>query len=71
MENHYTGFDAKVIQHILSTDYETYTISAHPFMLSLDYKSESKASFINFVHQLTQSGQKIIFETPTEFIQKH
>ena len=71
LENHYTGFDEKVIRHILTTSYESYTISAHPFMLSLDNKSESKASFINFVHQLNRCGQKIIFETPTDFIHNH
>ncbi|MDD3003997.1 polysaccharide deacetylase family protein [Flavobacterium sp.] len=68
LENHYTGFDSSVINHILSTNHETYTISAHPFMLSLENKTESKKNFINFINRLIQSNQSILFVTPSECV---
>lgn len=68
LENHYTGFDNKVIDHILSTNHPTYTISAHPFMLSLENKIESKSNFINFIERLTNSGQPISFILPCELL---
>ncbi|MFY0483515.1 polysaccharide deacetylase family protein [Flavobacterium sp. PLA-1-15] len=66
LENHYTGFDEDVINHILTTNYETYTISAHPFMLSLENKKESKKNFLNFIERLTTSDQSISFVLPSE-----
>ncbi|CAM3987138.1 MULTISPECIES: polysaccharide deacetylase family protein [Flavobacterium] len=68
LENHYTGFDEKVISHILSTNHETYTVSAHPFMLSLENKNESKINFLNFIDQLTKSNQNISFVLPSELV---
>lgn len=67
-ENHYTGFDKKVIEHILNTNYETYTISAHPFMYSLLNKKESKKEFLNFLETLTNSKQNIEFVLPNSFV---
>lgn len=67
-ENHYTGFDNAVVQHILSTNYETYTISAHPFMLGLLNKNESRENFICFLSELTNSGQKIEFVLPSSLL---
>lgn len=68
LENHYTGFDESVISHILSTNYETYTVSAHPFMVSLENKKESKSNFLNFINQLTSSNQNISFVVPSELL---
>ncbi|MBD0823883.1 polysaccharide deacetylase family protein [Aestuariibaculum marinum] len=68
LENHYPGFDQKVIDHILSTNHETYTISAHPYMLSLKNKIESKDNFMNFMDVLGASGQLIEFVTPSDLI---
>lgn len=68
LENHYNGFDAKVIDHILSTSYDTYTVSAHPFMLSLAHKNESKSAFVHFIETLLQSGQPIEFVTPQDLL---
>ncbi|NHN26178.1 polysaccharide deacetylase family protein [Flavobacterium jejuense] len=68
LENHYTGFDESVISHILSTNYETYTVSAHPFMFSLENKKESKSNFLNFINQLTDSNQNISFVVPSELL---
>jgi peptidoglycan/xylan/chitin deacetylase (PgdA/CDA1 family) len=68
LENHYTGFDQKVIKHILATNHETYTISAHPFMFSLKDKEESKESFINFIDQLAQSSQSFSYVVPSEIL---
>ncbi|WP_291114658.1 polysaccharide deacetylase family protein [Flavobacterium sp. UBA6135] len=68
LENHYNGFDDQVIQHILTTNYETYTVSAHPFMLSLANKKESKETFLNFIAKLKHSGQSIEFISPSDYI---
>ena len=67
-ENHYTGFDAQVVEHILSTNYKTYTISAHPLMLSFQNKKESKENFINFVSSLVNSNQEIEFVVPSSLL---
>lgn len=67
-ENHYTGFDKKVISHILNTNYPTYTISAHPLMISLKNKSESKVEFENFIKTLKNCSQNISFATPNSFL---
>jgi len=64
-ENHYTGFDDMVINHILNTNFPTYTISAHPLMLSFKNKSESKENFENFLIKLMNSGQNIEFVLPS------
>lgn len=70
-ENHYTGFDTKVIQHILTTNYSTYTVSAHPFMLSLPNKAESKANFLLFLDALSQSNQEITFVLPSSLLHEN
>ncbi len=54
LENHYTGFDTKVIDYILNSKDETHTISAHPLMLSLKEKKESWSTFEYFIAQLIQ-----------------
>ncbi|MFM9987002.1 polysaccharide deacetylase family protein [Flavobacterium sp.] len=68
LENHYTGFDDKVINHILNTNFPTYTISAHPLMISFLNKTESKENFENFLKKLTQSDQEIQFVLPSSLI---
>ncbi|WP_339887766.1 polysaccharide deacetylase family protein [uncultured Flavobacterium sp.] len=68
LENHYTGFDEVVVNHILTTDYETYTISAHPYMFSLENKKESKKNFLYFIEQLMNSNQPISFVLPSELL---
>lgn len=65
LENHYTGFDDKIINHILNTNFPTYTISAHPLMISFLNKTESKENFENFLKKLTQSDQEIQFVLPS------
>jgi len=65
-ENHYTGFDEKVINHILTTNYETYTISAHPLMLSFKNKAESKENFRIILDTISKSTQNIGFVLPCE-----
>lgn len=66
LENHYTGFDEKVLNHILITDYDTYTVSAHPLMLSYENKVENKENFLNFLETLSKSNQNIEFVLPSE-----
>jgi len=68
LENHYTGFDEMVVKHILTTNYPTYTISAHPFMLSLPDKKESRKNFLNFLNEIEKTGQKIEFVLPSSFL---
>jgi len=67
-ENHYTGFDEVVVNHVLTTNYQTYTISAHPFMLGLPNKKESRENFINFLNKIAESGQKIEFVLPSSLL---
>ncbi len=68
LENHYTGFDEHVINHILNTNYPTYTISGHPLMISFLNKKESRENFENFLEKLTRSNQEIQFVLPSSFI---
>ncbi len=67
-ENHYNGFDEVVINHILSTNHSTYTISAHPLMISYLNKIESKQNFENFLNKMTNSNQNIEFVLPSELL---
>jgi peptidoglycan/xylan/chitin deacetylase (PgdA/CDA1 family) len=69
LENHYTGFDPFVVNHILNTNYSTYTISAHPLMLDFPNKKESMANFKQFLEQLTSSSQKIEFVRPMDLVE--
>ncbi len=68
LENHYTGFDEKVVDHILNTNFQTYTISAHPLMLSFENKKESKENFMNFLNKLKNSNQEIEFVIPSSLL---
>lgn len=68
LENHYTGFDKVVVNHILNTNFSTYTISAHPLMLSFKNKKESKEEFENFITVLTKRENNIEFVTPNELL---
>ncbi|MFD0933316.1 polysaccharide deacetylase family protein [Psychroflexus salinarum] len=68
LENHYTGFDPYIVDHILNTNHPTYTISAHPLMLDFPNKKESLANFKNFLEQLTASGQDIEFVSPIDLV---
>ena len=67
-ENHYTGFDEKVMSHILETNYPTYTVSAHPLMLSFTGKSESKENFEMFLSKLSHNKETIKFSLPSETV---
>ena len=66
LENHYTGFDEKVLNHILTSDFGTYTISAHPLMLTFKNKAESEENFINFLEKIKNSDQDIEFVLPSQ-----
>ena len=68
LENHYTGFDNKVIEHILNSNFETYTISAHPLMLSFQNKNESKENLLIFLNKLTNANQEIEFVIPSSLL---
>lgn len=66
LQNHYTGFDERVVNHIFETNYPTYTISAHPLMLSFPKKVESKENFERFLDHLMNAGKDIEFTLPGE-----
>lgn len=63
-ENHYAGFDERVISHILNTEHPTYTVSAHPLMLSLKDKIENKENFQRFLEAVAGKPDSIEFATP-------
>lgn len=67
-ENHYNGFDEKVIKHILKTNFDTYTVSAHPLMFSFENKKESRENFIQFLESLLFSNQNIEFVLPSNLL---
>jgi hypothetical protein len=68
LENHYTGFDTKVVQYILKTRNETYTISSHPLMLDFENKAENKKNFESFLNILTRAEQDIEFICPSDLL---
>lgn len=63
-ENHFTGFDEQVISHIRNTEFPTYTVSAHPLMLSLKDKTESKENFQRFLDAVAVQPNSVEFVTP-------
>lgn len=70
LENHHTGFGKAITEHILNTNYSTYTLSAHPLMFDFDHKNENKANFLYLLNTLKKSGQKIEFVRPIDLL-KH
>jgi|26BtaG_2_1085354.scaffolds.fasta_scaffold00369_10 peptidoglycan/xylan/chitin deacetylase (PgdA/CDA1 family) len=68
LENHYPGFDDVVINHILNTNYDTYTLSAHPLMFDFKDKKENKTSFLRFLDKLEASNQLIEYVRPMDLI---
>lgn len=68
LENHYAGFDERVVSHILQTEYSTYTISAHPLMLSFPNKKENMQNFEMFLQRLNEFKESIKFTTPKQIL---
>lgn len=68
LENHYTGFDNAVVDYILSTDFETYTLSAHPLMFHFKNKKENCENFLNLLNRIEASGQNIEFVRPIDLV---
>ncbi len=68
LENHYAGFDEEVITYICNSDSPTYTISAHPLMLSFPDKKENKQNFEIFLETLCRPEESIDFVTPMQLI---
>lgn len=69
LENHKASFDRDVIDHILKTNYDTYTLSAHPLMYHFKNKSENKSNFINLLNTLKDSTQNFDFIRPKDLIE--
>ena len=68
LENHYVGFDKRVIDYIMKTPSDTYTISAHPLMLSKTGKTESKENFEHFIEFFLSQPNTFEFVTPSQLI---
>lgn len=68
LENHRTGFDSVVVDHILNTTKKSYTVSAHPLMLDFENKAESKKNFGLFLERLTNTDQAIEFVRPCDLL---
>ena len=68
LENHYVGFDERVVSHILNTEFSTYIISAHPLMLSFPNKSENKENFQRFLETIVKERNSIEFATPSQYL---
>lgn len=69
-ENHYVGFDEKVVSHMLKSKRPTYTVSAHPAMLSLKNKAESKHEFEIFLEQIAVAKDQFSFDLPSNIVNK-
>jgi hypothetical protein len=68
LENHYAGFDQKIIDYIEQTNQEYFTVSAHPVMLSYpDEREESWANFEKFIKHFSHRDD-IQFVTPSEIL---
>lgn len=65
--NHYTGFDKVVREHIRRTSFDTYTISAHPSMLSLT-KNESRHEFLQFMNMMKEMSEVVEFVAPSNLM---
>lgn len=65
--NHYTGFDKVVRKHIQQSNFDTYTISAHPSMLSLN-KNESRHEFLQFMDMMKDMSEVVEFVVPSIFM---
>jgi len=68
LENHYTGFDSVVVDHMLNSSNETFTVSAHPLMLDFENKAENKKNFESFLNILTGADQHIEFICPSDLL---
>lgn len=68
LENHYNGFDEKIIKHILGSNEKFFIVSAHPLMFSFKDKGENEANLINFLEKLTSSNQAIKFIFPADLL---
>lgn len=65
LENHYAGFDKVVVEHILNSKFSTFTVSAHPLMLSFQNKAENRANLECFLEALSK---EVEFTTPGRYI---
>lgn len=68
LENHYVGFDQRIIDYIGLHKAPTYTISAHPLMLSKENKTESKVNFERFIQYFLQKKDEFEFITPSQLL---
>lgn len=71
LENHYTGFDKKVVKHILETNHDTYTLSAHPLMFDYENKKENRENLLHLLETLRNSDQDIEFVRPIDLIKRN
>ncbi len=68
LENHYTGFDQKIIDYIEAKPQEYFTISAHPVMLDFnDGRPESWVNFEKFIAHFSNRAD-IEFVRPMDLL---
>lgn len=68
LENHYPGFDSRVIEYIETKEQEYFTISAHPIMLSFkDGRPESWNNFETFIKHFS-NREDIEFVCPMHLL---
>jgi peptidoglycan/xylan/chitin deacetylase (PgdA/CDA1 family) len=70
LQNHYCGFDQKIIDYIENKQQEYFVVSAHPVMLSFnDKRPESWENFENFIKHFS-NRKDIQFIRPLDIISK-
>lgn len=70
LENHYTGFDPKIVDYIEQKDQEYFIISAHPVMLNFkDGRPESWEHFEAFIKHFSKRDD-IAFVRPMDVLDK-
>ncbi len=68
LENQHVGFGDDIQHYIEQTNLPTYTISAHPFMLTKsDDRHESKANLIRFIERFA-GREDVKFVTPASLL---
>lgn len=68
LQNHYNGFDNRIIDYIKHTEKEYFMVSAHPIMLSYEKeRSESWFYFRKFISTLIKDPN-IVFICPSDIV---
>lgn len=70
LQNHYMGFDKKIVEHIESTNREFFIVTAHPVMLAFkDGRPESWEHFEAFIRHFSER-EDVSFVRPMDLLEK-